>query len=135
MSQIIGDGVIHATMYNEDASLTWHFDGTIDGTERGAPVSVKAGVNKTVEIAAADAEVVGKLFRAEDRQVEGIKVCSVFHHGVYTFPYDDAAAPAVGGKIVGAGSGKVKVAGAGAGHNTLVTSVDATAKTCDVIFR
>lgn len=135
MSQVIGDGVIHASMYNEDASLTWHFDGVIDGSERNAPVSVKAGVNKTVEIAPSDAELVGRLFKAEDRKVEGIKVCSVFHHGVWTFPYDELAAPAVGDSVVGGGAGKVKKAGAGAGKNTLVSSVDTTAKTCDVIFR
>lgn len=135
MSQIIGDGVIHTPIYNEDATFTWHFDGVINGSERGAPVSVKAGVNKTVEVAPDDAELVGHLFKAEDRQVEGIKVCSVFYHGTKTFPYDELAAPTVGGNVVGAGAGKVKAAAAGKGLNTVVTSVDTTAKTCDVLFR
>lgn len=135
MSQVIGDGVIHAAMYNEDASLTWHFDGTLDGTERGAPVSVKPNSNRTVEVAPADAELVGRLFKAEDRVTEGIRVCSVFHHGVWTFPYDELAAPTVGGQVVGAGAGKVKAAAAGKGGNTLVSAVDFDKKTCDVIFR
>jgi hypothetical protein len=135
MSQVIGDGVIHTSMYNDDASLTWHFHGTIDGTERNAPVSVKTDANKTVQIAAVDAEVIGRLYKAENRVTEGTQVCSVFHHGAWTFSYDEASPPVVGGKIVGAGGGKVKAAGAGAGHNTLVSSVDTDAKTCDVIFR
>lgn len=51
--------------------------------------------------------------------------------GVVRVPYDDGAAPTVGGTVELDGTGKVKTSTAGRG---LVLAVDAVAETCDVLL-
>ncbi len=51
--------------------------------------------------------------------------------GVVRVPYNNAAAPTVGGKVVVDGAGKVKDSATGRG---LVLAVDATAETVDVLL-
>lgn len=63
-----------------------------------------------------------------------MKVGAVNHHMSAKFEYSGAD-PTAGGKVVGAGGGKVKTAGAGLGHNTVIAAVDTTAKTVEVTFR
>lgn len=123
----------HRGIRNEESSATFYLGaGLTSVAQVGVPVAVTG--NFTVDVAADGAEIVGVLESFENRVQEGIKVGAVNWHNCAKFTYTGTA-PVAGGRIVGAGGGNVKAAGAGAGLQTLVTAVDTTAMTVEVIFR
>lgn len=82
----------------------------------GLAVSQDVNSANTVKLAAADEEILGVIFQAENgvSQGEGITV-TVALKGGYAVEYDGTA-PAIGDKVVGAGAGKIKTGESGHGR-------------------
>lgn len=125
----------HKGIRNEDLSVTMYLNSSITSVEDvGKPVSVDPSADFTVGFVA-DADILGVLQSYEHRVLEGgIKVGAVCPLICFKFEYSGAA-PTRGGRVIGDGTGKVKAAGAGAGLNSVVTKVDTTAKTVEVMLK
>lgn len=82
----------------------------------GLAVSQDVNSANTVKLAAADEEILGVIFQAENgvSQGEGISV-TVALKGGYAVKYNGTA-PTIGSKVVGAGAGKIKDGDAGHGR-------------------
>lgn len=126
----------HNGIRTESAAATFVLDTSIVGqADVGKPVSFKATEDFTVQLNVVDAEIVGHLESFEDRsQSEGTILGAVSWHGCHVYAYTGTA-PTRGGHVVCDASGGVKAAGATAGLQTLVTAVDTTASTCEVLLR
>lgn len=98
---------------------------------QGLAVSQDVNSANSVKLAEDGGEVLGVIFQAENgiSQGEGISV-TVALKGGYGVPYEGAA-PAIGDKVVGAGSGKIKAGEAGHGR---VWEVDSANKIAVVYF-
>lgn len=98
---------------------------------QGLAVSQDVNSANSVKLAEDGGEVLGVIFQAENgiSQGEGISV-TVALKGGYGVPYEGAA-PAIGDKVVGAGSGKIKAGESGHGR---VWEVDSANKIAVVYF-
>lgn len=132
---MIGMITSHKGIRVEDLSVSMYLNASITSTDDvGKPVSVDPSADFTVGFVA-DADILGVLQSFEHRVLEGgIKVGAVCPLICFKFEYSGTA-PTRGGRVVGDGTGKVKAAGAGAGLNTVVTKVDSTAKTVEVMLK
>lgn len=97
----------------------------------GLAVSQDVNSANTVKLAAADEEILGVIFQAENgvSQGEGISV-TVALKGGYAVPFEGEV-PSIGSKVVGAGNGKIKAGDAGHGR---VWEVDAANSLAVVYF-
>lgn len=133
MSQVIGNGIRHAGIHQEDAHFPWNLAAAVTEADKHKPMAIDTGANHTLKVAGDGERIIGPLRTFEDRIAEGIKVGTVEHHGGFKFEYDGALA--VGDSIVGSAvDGKVKKAAAARADN-VVTAVDTLgAGTCEVVF-
>lgn len=120
MAGIIGAGVTLRGIPQQQFRFTFVLDSAIVAADIGKPVSIKAGAANTVEIAADDALIVGRLLTVEDRTIEGTKVGTVETKG--GFLLNTTGVIAVGDSVVGAGAGAVK---AGADSRNRVVEIPA----------
>lgn len=99
----------------------------------GLAVSQDVNAANSVKLAAANDEVLGIIYQAENgiSQGEGISV-TVAMKGGYAVPYEGTA-PALGAKVMGAGNGKIKAATEGVAAHGRVWEVD-TANTVAVVY-
>jgi hypothetical protein len=115
----VGVGSVYATF---DIDTTGSdFDLVAD--DEGDAVALSA--NNEIDHGTDDDPFLGQLISVQ----EDIAVVQV--KGVVRVPYDDAAAPTIGGAVVVNGAGKVKTSATGRG---LVIAVDATNETADVLL-
>lgn len=133
MSQAIGSGGIrHAGIHVEDANFPFNINSSVVLADVGKAMSLDTATDCTAKLAVVDERVIGKLQSFEDRVQEGAKVGTLNMQGGMSFEYTGALV--IGDTIVGsATAGSVKKSAATRSDN-LVTAVDATAKTCQVIF-
>lgn len=132
MSAIIGSGGIrHNGIHIEESAFPWYLNDSVVQADLGKAMSLDTSANCTATLSIDGEPILGPLLTFEDRVQEGTKVGTIEHQGGFKFYYTGAMA--VGDSVVGsATAGSVKAAAAA--NKTLVTSVDATALTCQVIF-
>lgn len=130
----IGNGVSHRGLPVEAFEIAWNLASAITRADVGKAVSVDTSAARTVKLAADNDVVIGYLETVEDRVQEGIKVGTVGHKGGTTLTYSGTA-PTVGGQVQGAGAGVVKtLTGVNARFPHVVSAVDTTALTVEVLF-
>lgn len=126
LSTIGSGGVSLHGIPQPDFSFTFILDAGITAADIGKPLSLKAGVDNTVVIAANGADIIGKLTTYEDRVSEGIKVGAVETKGGFKFTVKALDALAQGDYVVGAGSGEVKKGTAGRAYCVALSGSTAT---------
>lgn len=136
---IIGAGVTLSGLVPQVFAWTWNVSGTVTQANIGDLVAQDTTADNTVKLLGNGDQPIGLLASYENRVIEGIKVGTVDHKGGFTVKYTGTLAR--GNSVVGSATpGSVKRYDDGAGtpvplsNRTLVTSVDAGAGTCTVIF-
>ena len=130
----IGSGVSHRGLPVPDFEITWNLASAIVAADVGKAVSVDTSAARTIKLAADNDVIIGYLESVENRVQEGIKVGTIGHKGGTLLTYSGTA-PTVGGQVQGAGAGVVKtLTGSNARFPHVVSAVDTTALTVEVIF-
>lgn len=120
MSNVRLDGTTHP-----DFRYTFEISGTVTAADEGKAVALDATKANTVKLAGENDVVIGRLFKYEDRVVEGVKLATVETKGGMRLPKDDyTVVIAVGASVIGAGAGLVKAAGTATPKNYVVESAD-----------
>lgn len=132
MSAIIGSGGIrHKGIHVETSAFPWNLALSVVLADVGKAMAVDPSANCTAKLAGDGDRVIGVLASFEDRVTEGLRVGTIEHQGGFEFAYTGTIT--LGASVEGsATAGSVKAAAAKNG--TLVTSIDASAGTCQVIM-
>lgn len=106
-----------------DNNLTFVLNDAIVEADEGKLVTQDtSGANK-VKLCSDGDEILGKLFRYEDRSVEGVKVGSVIITGGLEFPVASGTTLKVGDKVVGAAGGTCRKTASGESSDIAVFEV------------
>lgn len=109
MAAIIGNGISHAGLFDENYQFPWFISGTVTSADIGKAVTQDITAARTVKLAGDGDTVLGRLETLELRTVEGVNVATVSHKGGMTLPYVAGAVPAIGDTVQGGTvAGKVK---------------------------
>lgn len=106
-----------------DNNLTFVLDDAIVEADEGKLVTQDTSAANKVKLCGDGDEILGKLFRYEDRVVERVKVGSVILVGGLEFPVASGYTPAIGDKVVGAAGGYCRKAGAGESSDIAVFEI------------
>ena len=106
-----------------DNNLTFVLDDTIVEADEGKLVTQDTTAANKVKLCGDGDEILGKLFRYEDRVVERVKVGSVILVGGLEFPAASGYTPAIGDKVVGAAGGYCRKAGVGESSDIAVFEI------------
>lgn len=94
-----------------DNNLTFVLDDAIVEADEGKLVTQDTSAANKVKLCGDGDEILGKLFRYENREVERVKVGSVIMVGGLEFPVAEGVTLAIGDKVVGAAGGYCRKAG------------------------
>lgn len=106
-----------------DNNLTFVLNNEIVEADEGKLVTQDTSAANTVKLCGDGDEILGKLFRYEERTVEQVKVGSVILVGGLEFPVAEGQTLAVGDKVVGAASGYCRKAASGESSDIAVWEV------------
>lgn len=148
MSGVLTAGVSLANIHVEAFHFAFNLASAITAADVGKAVAIDTSTARTVKLAGDGDVILGRLETVEDRTVEGIKIGTVALKGALKVPYKTGETMALGGMVVGAGSGEVKPLAAvtvNEGGSATVTvpvsapvnrvvAIDTTAKTVEVLF-
>lgn len=142
MPDEIGQGISHAHYPFEEANIPFYLASAVTIADVGKAVAIDTTASRTVKLAGDGDMVIGRLDTFEDRVSEGVKVGNIQLMGGMRFAYPASGVTfAVGDRIVGAGAGLVKplsvasnATGAVPLRYTVVTAINTTAKTVEVLF-
>lgn len=106
-----------------DNNLTFVLDSAITEADEGKLVMQDTSAANKVKLCTDGAEILGKLFKYEDRTVERVKVGTVILVGGLEFPVAEGVTLNVGDKVVGAAGGYCRKAGNGESSDIAVWEV------------
>lgn len=106
-----------------DNNLTFVLNDAIVEADEGKLVTQDTSDANKVKLCGDGDEILGKLFRYEDRSVEGVKVGSVIITGGLEFPVASGTTLKVGDKVVGAAGGTCRKTASGESSDIAVFEV------------
>lgn len=112
ISTVILEGTGHP-----DFQYTYSISGTVVEADEGKAISLDTSATNTVKLAGDGDALLGRLFKYEDRVVEGTKLATIETKGGFRLPKLESEVIAVGNTVIGAGSGNVKAAGSANSSN------------------
>jgi hypothetical protein len=125
----------HSGIRTETAAATFYLASGITQASIGLPMAIDPTADFTVKIAGDGDQVIGYLESHEYHADTNTRLGAVSWHLCTTFTYEGAA-PTRGQGILGSvTSGTVKAAGATVVTHNIVTAVDTTNSTVEVLFR
>lgn len=105
ISTIFLDGTTHP-----EFQYTAKISGTVTTADEGKALTLDTAAANTVKLAGDGDAILGRLFRYEDRVVEGVKLATIETKGGMRLPKLESTVIAVGDTVVGDTGGLVKAA-------------------------